>query len=323
MLPSACLTVVALLLASVIPRGLAPAQEPRQSDEADIRLNARLVNLNVKVTDRGGRNLADLKREDFTVFEEGVAQEIAYFEPIVAPVNLLLLLDLSGSIGSKLDYVKRAAKKFIDSLNKDDRVAIATFTVRFRLASNFSSNRGELKDRIDRIEQASGDTAFYDATWSAFDFLRQLKQARKAIVILTDGVDSAHIKGEEGSDHPFEDLLRRAVEEDATVYPIYFDTEREVVGEGYTAAVFSQARRQLEALAEQTGGSYFFASRKEDLDGVYRRVAAELHSFYSLAYVSKDAQNDGRFRRVAVKVNRAGAVARTRRGYYANSESRE
>jgi len=111
--------------------------------------------------------------------------------------------------------------------------------------------------------------------------------------------------------------MSRVEKEEATIYPIYFDTEPEVVGGAYTPQVFATARKQLEALAEQTGGNYFRASRAEDLDGVYKSVAAELHSFYSLAYPAKDAKNDGRWRKIAIKINRAGVKARTKRGYYA------
>ena len=179
------------------------------------------------------------------------------------------------------------------------------------------ADRNKLKKCIDRIVNPGGDTALYDAAWSALDSLSGTASARAALVILTDGVDSAFIPDEQGSKHGFDELMTRVEEEDATIYPIYFDTEPEVVGGAYTPNVFAKARKQLEALAEQTGGNYFRASRAEDLDGVYKSVAAELHSFYSLAYPAKDARNDGRWRKIAIEVNRAGVKARTKRGYYA------
>jgi VWFA-related protein len=268
------------------------------------------------LTLRAGRD-PHLKREEFVVLEDNIPQEITYFEPVAAPVNLLLLLDLSGSIGSKLHAMKKAAKKFVDSLGRDDRVAVATFTTRFQAISDLTTDRNKMKQCIDRIVNPGGDTALYDATWSALDSLGGTANARRALVILTDGVDSAFIPDEQGSKHAFDELMSRVEEEDATIYPIYFDTEPEVSGGPYTPRVFATARKQLEALAEQTGGSYFRASRAEDLDGVYKSVAAELHSFYSVAYTAKDARNDGRWRKIAITVNRAGVKARTRRGYYA------
>lgn len=286
-------------------------------DDSPIKLRARLVNLNVKVSDQTGKAVPRLAREDFVVLEDNVQQEVTYFEPVAAPVNLFLLLDLSGSIGSKLPAMKKAAKKFVDSLGRDDRVAVAVFTTRFQPVSDLTTDRTLLKKCIDRIVNPAGDTALYDAAWSALDSLSGTSRARRALVILTDGVDSAFIPDEHGSKHEFEELMTRVEEEDATIYPIYFDTEPEVSGGAYTPQVFATARKQLEALAEQTGGSYFRASRAEDLEGVYKSVAAELHSFYSLAYSAKDPRNDGRWRKIAIKINRAGVRARAKRGYVA------
>jgi len=321
------LLVLLLFLAplSPLPAPRASGQQPRQATESRaakedddvIKLNTRLVNLNIKVMDRSGRNPRGLSREDFLVLEDGIPQDIAYFEPVDAPVNLVLLLDLSGSIGSKLDLVRKAAKKFVESLGRDDRMAIASFTLRFKLVSGFTTDRGLLKDRIDAMRRPGGDTAFYDASWSAFDLLREVKEARKALVILTDGVDSSDIPDEEGSRRSFDQLMERAVEEDVSVYPIYFDTEPEVSDSGYTPRVFARARKQLEALADQTGGTYFKVSRGDDLNGVYARVGEELRTLYSLAYVPKDTRRDGRWRKVSITVNRPGVVGRTRRGYYA------
>lgn len=309
------LTVLALLLGVALQQPSVSRVSTR--DDVPIRLNARLVNLNIRVVDPSGRPVQQLKREDFVVLEDNAPQEVTYFEPVNAPVNLFLLLDLSGSIGSKLQAMKRAAKKFVDSLGRDDKIAIGTFTTRFHAVSDLTTDRNSLKKAIDRIENPGGDTALYDAAWAALDSLAGAPAARRALVILSDGVDSAFIPDEQGSKRDFAELMTRVEEEEATIYPIYFDTEPEVVGGAYTREVFAAARKQLEALAEQTGGNYFRASRAEDLDGVYKSVAAELHSFYSLAYPAKDAKNDGRWRKIAIKINRTGVKARTKRGYYA------
>jgi Ca-activated chloride channel family protein len=288
----------------------------QKSDEGVVKLHTRLVNLNVSVTDRRSKSVSQLRREDFLVSENGVQQTVVHFEPINAPVNLVLLMDLSGSLGGKLDSLKRAAKKFIDSLKDNDRIAVGVFASRFNLVSGFTSDRKLLKKRIERLESTEGDTALYDAVWAAFDLLGEIKEARKALVVLTDGVDSSFRPDEQGSKHAFEELLMRAVEEDATVYPIYFDTEAETGGH-YSPEAFSTARKQLQALADDTGGTRFNAARAKDLDGVYQQVSAELHSLYSVAYAANDTRKDGRWRRINVKVNREGMVAKTKRGYYA------
>src|SRR5262245_13555913 len=214
-----------------------PGQTParaRPDDTTAIKLRARLVNLNIKVASDSGKPVPKLNREDFVVLEDNVPQELTYFEPVTAPVSLVLLLDLSGSIGSQMKAMRKAARKFVESLAKQDRVAIATFTTRFRLASDFTADKDLLKERIDHLENPGGDTALYDAAWSALDLLDGTANARRALVILSDGVDSAFIPDEHGSKRSFEELLTRVEEEDATIYPIYFDTEPEVYGGHYT-----------------------------------------------------------------------------------------
>jgi VWFA-related protein len=143
-------TILAVLFPFVALQ--APVSTVSRREDSAIRLHARLVNLNIKVVDNLGRPVPQLKREDFVVLENSVPQEVTYFEPVAAPVKLLLLLDLSGSIGSKLQSMKKAAKKFVDSLGRDDRVAVATFTTRFEAVSDFTTDKGKLKKSIDRIE---------------------------------------------------------------------------------------------------------------------------------------------------------------------------
>jgi Ca-activated chloride channel homolog len=308
------LTTIALLT-SFLPHSAATLQKSN-SDDGILTLKVRLVNLNVSVTDDRGRKVVGLKQEDFLVSEDRVQQDIIHFQPVNAPVNLVLLIDLSGSIGSKLQAMKKAAKRFIDSLKEGDNIAVATFTSRFNLVSGFTTDRKSLKEAINKLEAPIGDTAFYDAGWMSFDLLDGIKESRKALVVLTDGVDSSFHPDEKGSQHTFDELIGRAVEADTTVYPIYFDTEPENGGY-YSAATFSTARRQLEELASQTGGAYFRARRIEDLDDVYQQVSAELHSIYSIAYEAKDARKTDRWRLINVKVNRDGVKVKSKRGYYA------
>jgi Ca-activated chloride channel family protein len=298
------------------------AETAEHTSEDVIKLEARLVNLNVKVVDSMGRPLPNLKKEEFILLEDSSPQDVSYFEPVTAPLNVVLLLDLSGSTDSKMKVIKKAAKKFVDSLNKDDRVAVAAFTRRFFVISNFTSNHEEVKDRIGKIKNRHSGTAYYDAMWATLDMLDEVKQARKAIVVMTDGVDNS-IDHPDDSDfnpkHGFDELIARIQEADASIYPIFLDTEYEVVGRngrnGHDAYV--TARKQLQEVADQTGTEMFKADRAEDLENVYKLVAAELHSLYSIGYAPKELRKDGQWRKVSVKVNREGARARTRRGYFA------
>ncbi|MFL6276668.1 MAG: VWA domain-containing protein [Blastocatellia bacterium] len=310
------LAAIVLLLCCAPARTLSVQQNPG-ADESVIKLNTLWVNLNISATDPQGKKVTELRREDFAIFENGVRQEIVHFAPVEAPVNLVVLLDLSGSIDSKLKALKNAASRFVDSMKENDRMAIATFTSRFKLVADFTSDRKRLKECIDHIKHAGGGTSLYDAEWTTFDLLRQIREGRKAIVMLTDGVDSSFShKDDGGSTHTFNELLMRALEEDTTIYPIYLDTEAEWVHR-YSRAAYIEAREQLRTLAVQTGGAYFMARRIEDMDGVYQLVAEELHALYSLAYAAKDTHRDGRWRAIKLTVNRQGIKLNSRRGYFA------
>lgn len=293
-----------------------------RSNEEAIRLEARLVNVLVKVTDAGGKTLPLLKKDDFVVFEDNVQQDISYFEPVTAALHVVLLLDLSGSTEKKMKVLKKAAQKFVDSLKPTDTIAVAGFTRRFFIISNFTSDHKLLKDRIDDIKNRHSGTAYYDAMWSTLDLLEEARATRKAIVVLTDGVDNSldHPNDEDlASKHSFNELLERVEEADATIYPIYLDTEYETIGRGGRSGhdAYVTARKQLEALADQTGAVMFKAERAEDLDGVYQQVAAELHSLYSLAYAPKSLTRDGAWKKIGVSVKLPGARLRAKRGYYA------
>jgi Ca-activated chloride channel family protein len=158
--------------------------------------------------------------------------------------------------------------------------------------------------------------------WATLDLLEEANSSRKAVVVLTDGVDNSldHPgKSEYEPKHDFSELMERIEEADATIYPIFLDTEYETVvkrGDSDHAA-YVTARKQLEAVAEQTGAELFKADRAEDLEGIYKLVAAQLHSLYTMAYAPKSTHKDGKWRKISVKVNRDGAMARTKRGYFA------
>jgi VWFA-related protein len=287
-----------------------------------IKLEARLVNLNVKVTDATGKTLPALGKEEFVVYEDGVPQDLFYFEQVSAPLNIVLLLDLSGSTSHKMKIIKKAAQKFVDSLKPDDKIAVAAFTRRFFIISNFTTNHKQLKDRIDDIKNRHSGTAYYDAMWATMNLLDEASGTRKAVVVLTDGVDnSLDHPGDSDYDpkHGFDELLARVEEADATIYPIYFDTEYETIGKqgrsGHDA--YATARKQLGMLADQTGAAMFKAERAEDLEGVYGQVAAELHSLYSIAYTPKTVRKDGQWRKISVALKSPGVKVRTKRGYYA------
>jgi VWFA-related protein len=302
------------------PSADAGAAKLDESGEEVLKVESRTVHLNVKVTDAAGKLLPDLTRADFQVFEHKQEQEIVSFEPITAPVNLVLLLDLSGSTKDRMKIMKRAAKKFIDSLSPNTRISVAGFTRKLVVISGFTADRKLLKDRIDDVKNFRTGTAFYDSMWSALDLFRETEGQRKAVVVLSDGVDNSLSYDDFTARHPFDELLARIVQEDVTIYPIYFDTEYEVTVKRRgrdSHEAYLTARQQLQKIADSAGGTLFKAERAEDLEGVYQRVASELQMLYSVAYNPKDKNYGGEWRDVSVSVRRQQARARTKPGYYA------
>jgi VWFA-related protein len=292
----------------------------------DIVIDTKLINLNAKVVNAAGKPLLALTKDDFTLYENNAKQSIEHFSPVTAPINLVLLLDFSGSTEKKKGVMKDAAKRFVDSLGPDDRVAVAAFARRFYLKTSFISDKKQLKKLIGDLKVPSSGTRYYDAMWSALDLFKQAQGARNAIVVLTDGVDNTIMAPDEyDTKYTFDELIARIAEEDVTIYPMYLDTEYEMVtkrnGGQDKHEHYTIARKQLSQVSERSGGLLFHVARIEDLDGVYDRVAAELKTIYSLAYSS--SLDDGsktqkkEWREIKLSVNQPGAMARTKSGYYA------
>jgi VWFA-related protein len=306
--------------AGVGPEPAGATIEHNSGDDAVV-LKAALVNLNVSVTNRSGVALANLKKEDFEIAENGQQQRVEFFQTTTAPFNLVLVLDLSGSIKDKLDVVKSAALRFLDVIGPQDRVAVVAFTHEVTVVSQLTSDRNELRRRIKAIERPEGGTAFYEAMWFALaDTLRGTRGQRNAIVVMTDGVDSSLDRYNPAPTRvTFNQLAHRLEESDTLVFPVYLDTEFEEVFErrNSTSEAYAIARDQLDSLADLTGGQKFRAEKVGDLSGVYKQVAAAIRTVYSVGYYPTNAERDGTYRRVRVSVNRSEAAVRTRKGYYA------
>ncbi len=305
------------------PKGAGGVHGESRSDGGfRLRVDSRLVNLNVRVADEKGASVGGLTRENFRVFEDGTPQEITHFQPQTAPLTLFLLLDLSGSTEKKTDILKQAAIRFVESLAPSDRVAIAAFTSRYMQVCGFSTDRKALRDRVKGIKNRGGGTAFYDALWYSLDELDEQSGGRKVLVVLSDGVDNVLQSPDDyTTKHTFQEVLDRAVGGQVTIFPIYLDTEYEqvVIKRNISSLAYKTARQQIDQLAEGTGGIRFQADRVEDLEGVYQRVVAELRTLYSLSYYAPAKPGAGRqWRAVRVEVDQSGATVRTRPGYFAD-----
>jgi Ca-activated chloride channel family protein len=287
----------------------------RNPDEQSARFNAEttLVLIPATVTDPLNRFVLGLQKQDFHLFEDGIEQTIAHFSGEDAPLSLGLVFDTSGSMGDKLRTSRKAALRFLTTMNAQDEVFLIQFSDRAELAVGFTSQTEEIQNSLTAV-QPGGLTAMLDAAEMALRQMKTAKNPRKAILIISDGGDnnSRYTAAE------IESLVREA---DVQVYAMgvfepsilpHFTTE-EVSGP-----------RLLSELAEQTGGRAFSASDPNDLPNVAVRIGIELRNQYVLAYAPKNQKKDGKYRRVEVKVSKPAGVPNLkvhwRLGYYAPSQ---
>ncbi|RPJ76794.1 MAG: VWA domain-containing protein [Acidobacteria bacterium] len=309
-----CLAAVLAATAVVLVHGSGgqapgtPAAQDRQVPS--FRAGAEIVSLSVTVTDPNGHYVTGLDAPDFSVFEDGVKQEITYFDRTNLPIALSLLLDTSASMEGRMSIAQEAAAGFARRLRPLDLAQLIDFDTRAMVAQSFTSDGAQLEEAIRRTT-AGGSTALYNAVYIA---LKELKKARattakdlrrQAIVLLSDGEDTASLV-------TYEEVLELAKRSDTGIYTIGLRDPSEPVAKGFREAAFV-----LRDLAQQTGGRAFSPNRVEDLAGVYTQIADELASQYLLGYVSKNGKRDGAWRRIVVQVARAEAQARTKQGYYA------
>lgn len=198
------------------PQSSAEVVEEVDEDEV-VRVNASLVTVPVSVLDRDGRFIGGLRQEDFRVLEDGVEQRIAYFAPVEQPFTVALVIDTSGSTRFKLEEIQDAAIAFLDQLRPADRVIVVSFDEQVRVLSEATSDRNQLRAAIRRTHTGGG-TRLYDAVDLVINEQLGRVEGRKAMVLFTDGVDSQSNRAS------FESTLEEAVELDAMIYPIQYDT---------------------------------------------------------------------------------------------------
>lgn len=301
-----------------------PLTSPEEVDEGDVvRVDTELVTLNVSVIDRGtNRGLKGLVESDFKLFEDGARQQIAHFESASAPFNLILLIDLSTSTQEKIGLVREAALRFVNAARPADRIGIITFANNAVVVSPPTTDRRDLRERINAIQQPKGSTKLYDALAFAMDeAAKNAKDSRRnAIILMSDGLDSElpNVDGE-GSTLPYNELLARVREFDGVLYTLWLDTTYEPLSElDIQDETFDLAYDRMEELADAGGGIFYEVEKLEDLADAYEHVVADLGTVYSLSYRPTNRLRDGKWRAIHVAVARPDAVARGKRGYYAN-----
>lgn len=266
----------------------------------DISFNVKVnrVVLNASVFDKEGSFVSGLAKTDFTVTEEGARREIVDFAPETRPILMGILIDVSGSMIDNMETAQEAACGFVDTLRETDRAMLVEFNEKVYMLSDLSNNHEHLKKLLGTTK-ALGGTALYDALHTT---LRRLSKfdARKAVVILSDGDDSQ-------SSLTYPTLVEEVKNTDTIIYTI-------ALGSSFGDL---DARSKLKELAEQTGGRFFSATKASQLQGVYAKIAEELRSQYYLTYASENENFDGRWVPIKLDTKNKALEVRARKGYYA------
>lgn len=305
-------------------------------DDDPIRVDASLVRLNVGVVDTRGRPILSLDRSNFEVYEDGVKQEISRLEPSSAPFSVAILLDMSGSTLGFRQVIKQSAFRFIDALGPEDRIAVIEFYDKVNLRNDFTTDRGAVANSI-AVANGRGKTNLFKALDLALERLSKEKGRRKAIIVLTDGVDSgaqdkdrqilerladdklaAAIKPE--TNEELVRLLNRSDAQGVTIYPLALptgDPEKLADPTPRQVAMFQAARDRLKIVADRTGGTLNTINRLEEMGRLYAQVAADLRTLYTIEYQSTNDKRDGKWRAIRIDVKNPDLISRTRQGYFA------
>jgi len=308
-------TIVAAIMAASVTLGSQQSQPSSQAPQTpptpSIRVGVDLVSLNVTVTDSSAHYVTDLQNENFSVFEDGVKQDVTLFSRTNLPIALALLLDTSASMETKLPVAQEAAVGFAKRLRKQDLAEVVSFDSRVIVLQTFTNSSGELEQAIRRTSPG-GSTSLNNAVYIALKDLKKIvaKSAdevrRQAIVVLSDGEDTSSLL-------PFEEVRDLAKRSETAIYTIGLK-----VDEGASnARGFKEAEFVMRQFAQETGGRAFFPTQISELANIYGQISDELSSQYTVGYTSRNPRRDGAWRRVVVRVDRPNAVGRTKLGYFA------
>jgi len=273
-----------------------------------------LVALTVTVTDSRHQIVSQLSERDFRVVEDGVEQKVLFFARERVPLDLAILIDTSGSMGSTLPIAQQAAIGLAGTAEAGDRVMVVGIHDRADILAPLSDDLAATMDAIRRT-RAQGNTALYTGLYVALNEMVKCRQdmpdvRRQAVAVLSDGRDTASLVS-------YDHLMDLLHESGIAVYTIALASSSDNVAWG-PKPVFSTMPTALfvmRSFADETGGRAFVARRPSELPGIYSGIAAELAEQYVLGYISTNRRQDSTYRRVDVRLNQPALVARTRTGY--------
>ena len=324
---------------------------PEEVDAGDIiRVNTTLVTIPVSVMDRDGRYIPNLQKEEFRVWEDGVEQEVAFFQSVDKPFSVVLMLDTSPSTQFRLEDIQDAAISFVNQLRNDDRVMVVSFNDDIKILSEFTTDRRKLERAIVRARTDDG-TRLYDAVDMVINQQLSRVQGRKAIVLFTDGVDTTSRRAS------YDSNLMDAQELDALIYSVQYDTSDDMNagnfpvgridiwdqilggifgggngggrrggrgGGGYPSrrgtarGDYEIGNQYLLELANSTGGREYHADSLQNMSYAFANVAEELRRQYSIGYYPKRPAQPGERRQIRVRARQPNLAVRARDSYIFN-----
>lgn len=328
------------------------ATPPRRADDDDevIRVETNLVTMPVSVLDRNGRFISGLAQRDFKVFENGVEQEIGFFQSVEQPFTVVLMIDVSPSTAYQIDEIHSAAIAFVEQLRPNDRVMVVAFDQEVKILARPTNDRNLLRAAIRQAQFGNG-TSLYSAINQLLERELDRIEGRKAIVLFTDGVDTTSRRA------TYDSSIRDAEETDVLIYPIRYNTFRDYGrgggmpqgtgtgrrggwgdiigiilgggiqigsrrgGAGTSAEEYARGKQYLETLAQNSGGRAFEADTLYNLEAAFSGIAEELRRQYSIGYYPDASGQPGERRQVRVRVMRPNVVVRARSSYIVGQSS--
>jgi Ca-activated chloride channel family protein len=274
------------------------AQQPQPTFKA----GTQVVSIFATVTDPQKRLVSDLTQEDFSVFDNEKPQPLVYFDNSIHPINVVVMLDTSGSMTLTIDLLKQAAEQFLLRLLPDDKARVGAFNDKIQFNAKWSNNRDQLITDAKNLDYGNG-TRLWDAVGASLDELKTV-DGRKVILVFTDG-DDTESKLRLGT------VLDRARADEVMIYAIglesvYFNGQQRVR---------TKPDGGLRKIADETGGGYFELTKASDLAPTFTKVAQELHSQYVIGFTP--TLLDNKVHKLAVKMKQPGMTAQARRSYLA------
>jgi Ca-activated chloride channel family protein len=294
---------IAIILAVALSAALSAVLAAQQPT---FRAGTQVVSLFVTVADAQKRLVPDLTQDDFQIFDNDKAQPVSYFDNSIHPINVVVMLDTSGSMTLTIDLLKQAAEQFVIRLLPEDKARVGAFNDKIQINAKWSNNRDQLVTDIKDLDYGNG-TRLWDAVGAALDELKPI-DGRRVILVFTDGDDTESRSMNLGR------VIERARNDEVMIYAIGLESEY-FNGQSH---VRSKPDSGLRKVADETGGGYFELKKTSELAPTFTKVAQELHSQYVIGFTP--TLLDNRVHKLAVKLKQPGLTARARRSYTAAAD---